>query len=184
MSGTGNDAKVIGLINEWVVKNIVPLARAYLHKGGWENWAQVNLALYLQDHAHEKFGMYPEHTTVQREVNVYQNKDRADLVFGFAPTSQEFVIELKCESWHNGQNFGKEVVKDFNKVTEGQLKTLFKDAAVYSVAISVSAEGIAELAKKPALATTYHSNMDKPIMGEVHQDVDWAGVVVWWFRRK
>ncbi|KAK3985313.1 hypothetical protein QBC44DRAFT_335285 [Cladorrhinum sp. PSN332] len=180
MSAAGD--QLIELVNDWVRSDINRIAQAYLQQGGWEGWAQVELALYLRAHAHERFKTLYEVMQVHREAYVYaDSNNRADIVLSL-PGGEQFIIELKCESWGNQKKFGTNMLEDYIKVSDAQLKYVYKSAVRYAVGISVSSDGIEYVLKKSGLDGKVQGDFKHPIMGEEIHDVGWAGAVVWWYR--
>lgn len=86
------------MTKERVTATLPEIQRAHLMKGGWEVWAQVELAMAFEDRIKHDGG----HTTeVERELQVYEGSaDKAVLSFTTDRNqNNEFstVIELKCE---------------------------------------------------------------------------------------
>ena len=143
------------IIKGWALKNIDRIVRAYTQKGGWEGWAQVEIATELhraRDMAYEnaRDSLLATTTTVLREVAVYPptntknggiSQKRADIVVEFgAPSRREFVIiELKCEGFYNKDAFVQAVKEDVDKV-HGDIEHDFKPARVWALGFSTSQE--------------------------------------------
>ena len=77
---SGNiDVPTDTLIKGWALKNIDRIVRAYTQKGGWEGWAQVEIATELyrerdmayRDARDAKDSLLATTTKVLREVAVY-----------------------------------------------------------------------------------------------------------------
>lgn len=78
------------VIGQWGKQNQARLVKAFGTKGGWEVWAQIDLALFLS----QKF---PD-MELEREQTVYtDSKKRADLVLKHKASGRKQLIELKVE---------------------------------------------------------------------------------------
>ena len=79
------------------------------------------------------------------------------------------IIELKCESWHNWDNFAEGIMKDL-KVEKGEIDSKFKPSTVWVIGISVSDEAAKAVKQKcPPL---------KMLNGQVQKKI-----CVWWWSR-
>ena len=105
-----SSSPIPNLIQKWVSENYDKVAAAINFKGGWEGWAQVEIA-YEMVQAYSTPMISDRHRRgikfdVTREAKVYSNKpdDRVDLVIhmpGNALRSDArpaYLFELKCES--------------------------------------------------------------------------------------
>ncbi|MGB1586890.1 MAG: hypothetical protein ACPHID_07595 [Thermoplasmatota archaeon] len=111
---------VIELTDQWRQKRSGDIARVWPLNGGWEAWAQAEIAAWLlyADHANETL----------REQRVYANDQRADLLVN--PTSNGadmIVIELKCQSLPNWRAFVPGLQEDYNKL-RGAMRPAYQDA--------------------------------------------------------
>ncbi|KAF5575907.1 hypothetical protein FPCIR_12911 [Fusarium pseudocircinatum] len=98
-------------IADWAAAK--PLSRIYSQKGGWEGYAQVELAMYLPDNLGG---------SSTREEQVYADGERADI--NYTPTdAPEFFIELKCQSLlqdsGNLDSFADRILSDMIKCDRG-----------------------------------------------------------------
>ncbi|KAF5238856.1 hypothetical protein FANTH_10184 [Fusarium anthophilum] len=104
---------LIKKIADWAASR--PLSRIHAHKGGWEGYAQVELAIYLED---QLGGNVAREEVVYEDVkDADKDETRADIVytpFGGSP----YIIELKCESllqdWSN-DSFANRILSDMIK---------------------------------------------------------------------
>jgi len=140
---------------------------AYKQKGGWEGWAQVEIAFMfsnLPDAAdsfkRDLYGASCESNdlgllAVSREQPVYRNKprDKADILMWHPPAhyigntySNNFpmtypvvMIELKCESFNNQQKFKSNVTSDLKKMNDAD--PVHRPCWIYCVALSMTTEG-------------------------------------------
>lgn len=141
--------QVIGWIEGWILKNQQKVIQAFLEKGGWEGWAQVELAEVLRQ--------LPQGPTVQREHPIYDNsREAVDFYISWAYNAHPpLCIELKCESlWQSAKQgrqyiehvFYKEIQDDIEKLQSSR-KFAYSGQAAYVVAITVSelaAQGLRE----------------------------------------
>lgn len=121
---------------------------AYLQKGGWEGWLQVELAnlLNLQ---------YGQTTNIQREsTEPYTGSQRADLLVtclpdgDMTPLPPPLAIELKAESIFQmgyGKTIGKTARDDYETIAEYGLTRKFRFA---QYAVYMSGEGQTSLYKE------------------------------------
>lgn len=114
---------------DWVKEKI---DRAWGQKGGWEGWAQVELAMAFQDSFHDKYWVY-------REQNVYNNKLEADIVL--QPKNQGVpveIIELKVQGFNLSEDaFVTAVKKDLNKIINAK-GDVTGPALIWAMAITVT----------------------------------------------
>ncbi|KAJ3992277.1 hypothetical protein F5050DRAFT_960625 [Lentinula boryana] len=124
-------------IVEWANLNGTRLEKAYNQKGGWEGWAQVELASYLE----QVFGGEGV-ATVTREDNVYNGNDqRSDLLITTQkPNGTSFtnMFELKCESSANSGNFRTKVRADCTKIANGVWNANYAPCEAWIIAIGVT----------------------------------------------
>ena len=72
-----NVDEVVDLIQTWAAENHDKVFDAYMHKGGWEGWTQVELAIWLM----RKLFQADQGFLTNRELQVYENgSQRADIV--------------------------------------------------------------------------------------------------------
>ncbi|KAI5210764.1 hypothetical protein AUEXF2481DRAFT_411375 [Aureobasidium subglaciale EXF-2481] len=127
---------VIDRVWFWITKSdkeIVPnkIAAAYNQKGGWEGWAQVEIAYLIQT----KYN----NVTIDREVNVYSGtKKENDFVItdkGNPPKPKQ-IIELKCErGTQSAAQFVQSFSDDITKIHNLPINPSYKPAKAYAVAI-------------------------------------------------
>jgi hypothetical protein len=187
---------VIQIVNNWVRSNIDHISRAYWQKGGWEGWAQVSLALYLEDHAPSSLPNVLLTTDgtqanpiqiahVLREVDVYEGSaQRADIIVPRLQPAECIIIELKCESMHNPVGFRQGLFEDVEKVRTSAISRFKKPAVVYVVGISVSAGGIMSVQESSQLSGIMQGNADEPICSAMYPNCDFIGAVVWWWKQR
>ncbi|WYZ45728.1 hypothetical protein EsH8_VIII_001044 [Colletotrichum jinshuiense] len=123
--------------------NISRFEAACHQPGGWEGWAQYEIASWI-DKLHYK-GANNTGPQAEREVPIYRNNSlyRADIGIkddGSCFLKEETVIvELKCESWNNFSKLKANVKADVEKI-----KTAVFDVPkvrAYAVALTLSEEG-------------------------------------------
>ena len=148
--------------------------KAYVQKGGWEGWAQVEFTTEFNDFMDQLQGYGLDIAAdVQREACVYTSDPRlkTDLLihtyYNATPEiqrlvgypglkelqelpRQSFIIELKCESLKNNQNFSRNVIEDLQKIrTPTNVEDHPTNVSVEKLvlAISVSPEGYQAMEK-------------------------------------
>ncbi|KAK3369918.1 hypothetical protein B0H63DRAFT_514157 [Podospora didyma] len=82
--------RLIDEIVKWAGNNAPILAEIYSQKGGWEGWAQVELARAIPG--------WLGGSCSREYREVYTNHDRADIFHENPLTNRRNVIELKCQS--------------------------------------------------------------------------------------
>ena len=141
------DLRIDETIRNWAQDNVDKISRAYALKGGWEGWAQVEIALLLEDHlAHLGRGLNIESMTASREVAVYQNpRQFADLVIGVhhGRAQDHIIVELKCESQFNATNFITGIMNDLAKIEDG-IKPEYQPAMRFVYGIGKTPEGVSQ----------------------------------------
>lgn len=117
---------------------------AYQQKGGWEGWAQVELAYLIE----QKYGAS---FIITREDVIYDgNTQRADLLLvdRANPNSRQ-IIELKCQGYRKDQQYGNrsivaEVQSDVVKLQQN-LKQAFKPARCLAIGIACTQGAVQEI---------------------------------------
>lgn len=147
-------ADVDDIVLRWARTNLVKIVKAYAQKGGWEGWAQVEIATVLRDQLVGACATFnpPVAVTVSREVAVYLNPDSgkspmlADVVVEFNQqgVTDCIIIELKCESAYNTSPIAQRVRADVVKL-ERQIRARYGHALRWAMAFSGSDAGRAGL---------------------------------------
>ncbi|KAL9035865.1 MAG: hypothetical protein Q9180_004621, partial [Flavoplaca navasiana] len=127
---------IIDRIGYWLTKSdsdIVPkkIGIAYTQKGGWEGWAQVEIAYLVQVR-------YPN-VTIDREVNVYTGtrKENDFVVKDNNNVTPIQIVELKCErGTQSATEFSQSFKDDIEKINNHPIGTEYKPAKAYATAIS------------------------------------------------
>ncbi|KAJ4017762.1 hypothetical protein NW752_001670 [Fusarium irregulare] len=162
-----NAEPVIQKIADWAAAK--PLLRIYAQKGGWEKYAQVELAMYLQD----KLGGDPT-----REVPVFKDdKELADILY--KPLNEpKYFIELKCQSSlqdsRNVDSFANRILDDMIKCDYGGRAPGYENTPALAIGIGVDPAGVDQAIKifsKPTFAyasktywTRAQDNINNPMV--------------------
>ena len=120
----------------WINKSDVnvpaKMAVAYGQKGGWEGWAQVEIAYLIQI-------KYPN-VTIDREVNVYAGAQKENdfvITDNQDPRKPKQIIELKCErKTQTPAQFRESFKKDIIRIDTYPISLAYKPARAFAVAIS------------------------------------------------
>ncbi|KAF5721152.1 hypothetical protein FGLOB1_360 [Fusarium globosum] len=161
-----NAEPLIQKIADWAAAK--PLQRIYTQKGGWEGYAQVELAMYLQD----QLGGDPT-----REVQVYKDGELADILY--TPLNEPgYFIELKCQSLlqdsDNLDSFANRILSDMIKCDPALTARAagYENMPALAIGIGVDAAGVdraIELFSNPVFAyasktywTRAHDNNANP----------------------
>jgi hypothetical protein len=131
---------ILASIAAWAEEKSDMIQFAYNTKGGWEGWAQVELAARLyKDHGY-KYGPNQQ-SKIVREVPIYtsSNRSAADIAIykNGDPAQGALIFELKCESYKSTDKFKKNVLLDWEKVTGG-LKPEFTSADIWVIGLAIS----------------------------------------------
>jgi hypothetical protein len=117
----------IKLVQSWLGSKTRELNTCWTTKGGWEGWAQCDLAIMLlhENSAYE----------VEREMpSVYGSANQPDFVINNGKRGHErIVVELKCESFNNIDNFVKGLNIDVAKLAQKNLAGDYKNATRLSL---------------------------------------------------
>ncbi|KAL8855488.1 MAG: hypothetical protein Q9178_007870 [Gyalolechia marmorata] len=144
------------------------MAAAYKQKGGWEGWAQVEIAYLVQV-------KYP-HVTIDREVNVYAGtKKENDFVItdNNDPNKPKQIIELKTErGTQTPADFKKSFLEDITKIRTSPIDAKFKPAQAFAVAISVTDES-----HKLLFETEWEGGI------KVTRVECKGGIYIWWYEQ-
>lgn len=130
-----------GYVFAWADTNVPNIRRVWPLQGGWEAWAQAEIAGYINE--------IDASTSIIREARVYNEGRRADFLLNQATTnqySQQVVVEMKCESLHNQGAFISGVNKDVAKV-QTKLQAPFNQCQKVTLAIFFSQEAANSLAE-------------------------------------
>ncbi|WDK20912.1 hypothetical protein CGRA01v4_12201 [Colletotrichum graminicola] len=116
------------------------ISNGYFEKGGWEGWAQVEIANVIKA-KYSGLG-------VTREDGVYEGSlARSDLVLVNEASGVRNVIELKCQRGSASTNskwIVQQVIDDAGKL-QRTLKPEFRPAKCFAVGIAVTPDAIAEV---------------------------------------
>ncbi|KAL8904708.1 MAG: hypothetical protein Q9171_006953 [Xanthocarpia ochracea] len=112
------------------------IAAAYNQKGGWEGWAQVEIAYLVE----EKYS----NVTIDREVNVYEGTAKENdfvITDNHDATKPKQIIELKTErGTQTPTEFKKSFLADIKKIQTSPIDPKYKPAQAFAVAISRTIE--------------------------------------------
>ena len=173
-STTFDSESIEGILKNWALKpgKLLSIFKAFDQKGGWEGWAQVEIANELSDFMDQLQGYGLDIAAViQREASVYAENQglKADIVvhtYYQAPKNvqllhnmntsktlenfprRSFIIELKCESANNSEKFRSNVIEDLKKIKKViHIGNDPQSAWVVklAMAISISPEGFAAM---------------------------------------
>ena len=131
---------ILRQISTWVWNQEVlqKILTTYHQKGGWEGWAQVEIAYFITKN---------NKVTIDREVEIYTaTRKRVDFIIT-DPGKVKQIIELKCERqslW--GTKFKDAYVEDIRKF-RGSVFEQYKNTLLYAVAITCTDEGRKEMSK-------------------------------------
>jgi hypothetical protein len=124
---------IANVVETWARANWAQIKQAYAQKGGWERWAQVELA--------NAFNTAFPLPAVQREQRPYMNNALlADMTMTLTGEMSQ-IIELKCESlWQDGYGTGRfwgALEGDMWKIRNNPLKLQYIPGRVWTIGISV-----------------------------------------------
>ncbi len=163
---------VVDRVGYWIQRSdekvSAKIAAAYKQKGGWEGWAQVEIAYLVEE-------KYPN-VTIDREVNVYEGtKKENDFVItdDHDATKPKQIIELKTErGTQTAADFRKSFLADITKIQTSPIDAKYKPAQAFAVAISVTEES------HKLLFETEWERGTKVTRVECKE-----GIVIWWYEQ-
>ncbi|MCZ8038021.1 MAG: hypothetical protein O9276_07795 [Microcystis sp. LE17-20A] len=118
----------ISYVLEWGEANVKAIASKWPQKGGWEGWAQAEIYSYI---------LQINNTyDILREQAVYTSKRKAaDFLFNSMTSgAQSVIVELKCQSFENYQNFVPGIEDDVKKLIH-ELKPAYKGSVLVVLGI-------------------------------------------------
>jgi hypothetical protein len=120
---------VLKIVINWATLKSLLIGEAYAQSGGWEGWAQVELAIAFKR-------AFPD-TTIQREVHSFDvSSYKADFMLTY-PGYRPLIIEIKCES--SGQDipgpsaFWRDYATDLQKATNYLINPTYLPADVWTI---------------------------------------------------
>lgn len=133
-------ANFVNLVTQWAAADINNIRMAWPLAGGWEAYAQVGIAGYINANVQDSW--------IQREANVYPDRSRADFLVNDPyqnASADEIVVEMKCESLGNWAGFIEGLRYDTWKLG-GEMRMGLNDAKKISLGIFFSPESEQQLA--------------------------------------
>ena len=126
---------VLAITAQWAVERIDTIREIYWQRGGWERWAQVELALLFTQ-------QYPATNTTREQLVYVGSTRRADLTLELKGEETQ-VIEMKMESlWQDSSsggpaNFVNALKNDIYKIDVNNLLPKYRPALVYALGITL-----------------------------------------------
>jgi hypothetical protein len=153
----------LALVQGWADANVNRIRNVWPLQGGWEAWAQAEIAGFVNAAAPD--------TWILREARVYPDNSRADFLINDPfqnPATDEIVVEMKCESLRNWDAFVDGLRYDAWKLN-GALGMELAPAHKMVLGIFFSPESQAELARLQGFTITYTPNREVGIASMVWQ---------------
>ncbi|NBB17292.1 hypothetical protein GVN21_18165 [Caulobacter sp. SLTY] len=103
----------VQVVEQWARESLPAIGRVWPLRGGWEEWAQAEIAGYINS-------IDPSYS-VEREVYLFGDDRKADLLInqGASQWAPDWiVVELKCQCPHSPYAFAAGFNKDKTKITE------------------------------------------------------------------
>jgi hypothetical protein len=154
----------LGFVQGWADANVARIRTVWPLSGGWEAWAQAEIAASINAAAPDAW--------IQREPRVYPDNTRADFLVN-NPTvdlpADEIVVEMKCESLRNWDAFVDGLRYDVYKL-QGDLGMGLNPAHRMVLGIFFSPESQAELAQLAGFTITYTPDREVGIASMVWQN--------------
>lgn len=148
MNLTAND--FLGAVFAWANANVGRIAVVWPLNGGWEAWAQAEIAGYINATNPGAF--------VEREVHAYAEPGlTADFLVNNPELNDprdELVVELKCESFRNWKNFVTGLELDVYKLN-GQMRTELRGCQKISLGLFFSPESEERLDELKGYTVTF-----------------------------
>lgn len=109
----------------------------FSQKGGWQGWAQVELAFAVSNWLGG---------SAYREVNVYDDSERADIVRTNTLDDTTTIIELQCQSFYQDQAdtnaFSLAIINDLVKANRSGRNSEYQGKPIYVIGIGVFGAGL------------------------------------------
>lgn len=153
----------LALVQAWADANVDRIRNVWPLAGGWEAWAQAEIAAFAN--ADDRL------IWIMREPRVYPDSSRADFLVNDPfqnPATDEIVVEMKCESLRNWGAFVDGLRYDVWKLN-GALGMDLAPAHKIALGIFFSPESQAELAQLQGFTITYTPNREIGIASMVWQ---------------
>lgn len=138
----------VALVTEWANANVDRIGTVWPLDGGWEAWAQAEIAGYINARAPD--------TWLRREVRVYSNGGRCDFLVNDPFTNDnrdEIVVEMKCESLNNWAAFVDGLRADTYKLSDPYMD--YRTGSKISFGIFVTTESEQQLAMLQGYTLSY-----------------------------
>jgi hypothetical protein len=154
----------LALVQGWADANVGRIRNVWPLAGGWEAWAQAEIAACVNAAAADAW--------IQREPRVYPDNSRADFLVNDPfqnPPADEIVVEMKCESLGNWGAFVDGLRYDVWKLN-GAMGMGLGPAHKMILGIFFSPESEAELARLHGFTLTFTPDRSIGIASMVWQD--------------
>ena len=171
-------SNVFEWIKGWAAEKSPKIKKVYKFNGGWEKWAQIDMALYMND-------LLNTRSISLREVNAYTNeRSKADLFLRpFDDLDPGLLVELKCYNQYldlasASRDFVNGVMKDVEKRTT--IKDAWKELWYMAVGVGVGKDVLKEVSREVE-KTLAALNLDRRAMDYVDDILDndvWVVAVI------
>lgn len=154
----------LALVQGWADANVDRISAVWPLSGGWEAWAQAEIAAFINAAAPDAW--------IQREPRVYPDNTRADFLVNDPfqnPATDEIVVEMKCESLRNWDAFVDGLRYDVYKL-QGNLGMGLNPAHRMVLGLFCSQESEAKLAQLAGFTITYTPDREVGIASMVWQN--------------
>jgi hypothetical protein len=164
------DLDIWTCLANWGTAAWAKIQAAFLQKGGWEGWAQVEIAIALQ----EKF----KNANIIRENPVYNDAAlRCDISLQLKGYDVQ-VVEIKCESiFQDGSRrnaFCKAYGADIQKVLQHSVQQPYEPAQMWVIGFTCSNEAMNDMLAYPFPVKIYYRHLGQSKLGNLYM---WGYVV-------
>lgn len=153
----------LALVQAWAGANVARIRNVWPLQGGWEAWAQAEIAAFVNADDRP--------TWIMREPRVYPDNARADFLVNDPfqnEATDEIVVEMKCESLGNWDAFVEGLRYDVYKLNGG-LRLDLAPAHRMALGIFFSPESEAQLAQLHGFTIAYTPDREIGIASMVWQ---------------
>ncbi|MFN7112212.1 MAG: hypothetical protein ACK4M2_11295 [Brevundimonas sp.] len=154
----------LDLVQAWAGANVPRIRNVWPLQGGWEAWAQAEIAAFVNADDRP--------TWIMRESRAYPDNSRADFLVNDPfqnEATDEIVVEMKCESLGNWDAFVDGLRYDVYKL-QGDLGMGLNPAQRMVLGIFFSPESEAKLAQLAGFTITYTPDREVGIASMVWQN--------------
>lgn len=171
---------VLSILYAWATENYTKINNIYLHRGGWEAWAQTELAYYLTTR-------YPAINTFREEHVYVDRRQKADLLLLPIDRSQDpeaIIVELKAQSMIADSSsptaFCKRMLEDIEKLDGDKVAATYLPAKVFAIGFTLT-DQVSEQMNNRTVFGGYGPDINRIIVESDEMTDDEGLLDIWWW---